>query len=83
MSLQTNLYAFDILNWYLQAKHYSTFLIIWSGHKRAKSFIDSSILKKENDFFEILILLTVKILEPFFEFDNWGYIQDGISLFYP
>lgn len=56
---------------------YTSILLEWTAEKSKKSFIDSSIIKKENDFFEILILLTSKAVTPFFEEEDSKYIEEG------
>jgi len=56
---------------------YTSILLEWTAEKSKKSFIDSSIIKKENDFFEILILITSKVVTPFFEEEDAKYIEEG------
>jgi hypothetical protein len=45
--------------------------------KAKKTHIDYGTLKRENEFWEILILLTSKVCECFFAPEDFKYVEEG------
>lgn len=52
-------------------------ILTWSKLKRERAFIDAGVLKKENAFFEILVLLSCKISMEFFDPEEKEDIENG------